>query len=147
MGRPGRACLVGQGRGPAPLPGRSGGTGSDPPPDEARRGASLGSDRRATAADDCGHRAEPLPHPPHPAGVCRAETRQAPDSVPGGIAPMNESPEESSLEELFLAYWDNTLTDAQAAELNRRLAIDAEARDAFEAFCLHAVAAADLLVA
>ncbi|HJZ55366.1 MAG TPA: hypothetical protein VKE74_10430 [Gemmataceae bacterium] len=59
---------------------------------------------------------------------------------------MNESPEESSLEELFLAYWDNTLTDAQAAELNRRLAIDAEARDAFEAFCLHAVVAADLLV-
>src|SRR5581483_829664 len=48
------------------------------------------------------------------------------------------------LEELFLAYWDDTLTDARAAELTRRLVADPQAREAFEAYCLTAVVAADL---
>jgi ferric-dicitrate binding protein FerR (iron transport regulator) len=57
---------------------------------------------------------------------------------------MSKPPDDTPLEELFLAYWDDALTDAQSAELTRRLATDPHAREAFEAYCLHAVIAADL---
>jgi ferric-dicitrate binding protein FerR (iron transport regulator) len=55
-------------------------------------------------------------------------------------------PPEDALEELFLAYWDDTLSDTQSADLTRRLATDPQAREAFEAYCLNAVVAADLPV-
>jgi ferric-dicitrate binding protein FerR (iron transport regulator) len=57
---------------------------------------------------------------------------------------MSKPLEDTPLEELFLAYWDDGLTDAQAAELTRRLTSDPQAREAFEAYCLNAVVAADL---
>lgn len=48
------------------------------------------------------------------------------------------------LEELFVRYWDDVLTPAEADELQRRLARDPAAREAFQLFCLQAVVAADL---
>jgi hypothetical protein len=53
-------------------------------------------------------------------------------------------PTDATLEALFLAYWDDALTDDQAAEMNRRLATDPQVREAFEAYCLHVIVAADL---
>jgi hypothetical protein len=51
---------------------------------------------------------------------------------------------DAALEALFLAYWDDALTDDNAAELTRRLATDPQVREAFEAYCLHVVVAAGL---
>ncbi len=48
------------------------------------------------------------------------------------------------LEELFVQYWDNTLTPSEAEELERRLAADPAARNCFQLFTMQAVAAAEL---
>jgi hypothetical protein len=45
---------------------------------------------------------------------------------------------------LFVRYWDNSLTPAEAAELEDRLATDSGARELFHHFLLQAVTAADL---
>jgi ferric-dicitrate binding protein FerR (iron transport regulator) len=47
------------------------------------------------------------------------------------------------LEALFVRYWDDTLTDAEGAELADRLRADAGAREAFRLLNLHAVVAAE----
>lgn len=49
------------------------------------------------------------------------------------------------LSDLFVRYWDNALTPADAAELRGRLADDESAREAFEQFALHAVVAGEHL--
>jgi ferric-dicitrate binding protein FerR (iron transport regulator) len=48
------------------------------------------------------------------------------------------------LDELFVRYWDNALTEAETAELERRLASDPADRDWFRLLTLQAVAAAEL---
>jgi ferric-dicitrate binding protein FerR (iron transport regulator) len=53
------------------------------------------------------------------------------------------APEEGRLSELFVRYWDNMLTGAEAEELGRHLATDASAREMFEMCCLHAVVAGE----
>jgi ferric-dicitrate binding protein FerR (iron transport regulator) len=50
---------------------------------------------------------------------------------------------EPRLDELFVRYWDNRLSAAEAGELQSRLAADASARKAFEFLCMQAVAAAE----
>ncbi len=50
----------------------------------------------------------------------------------------------NALDELFVRYWENDLSEADAAELQRRLATDLAAREAFQFFCLQAVVAAEL---
>ncbi len=57
------------------------------------------------------------------------------------------SPPDLRLAELFVRYWDSTLTPAEAEELEQRLATDPAARESFQAFTLQAVAAADLRAA
>ncbi|AWM41330.1 FecR protein [Gemmata obscuriglobus] len=56
---------------------------------------------------------------------------------------MSSSPE-PRLTELFVRYWDDTLTPAEADELERLLATDAGARDGFQFLCVQAVAVAEL---
>ncbi len=53
-------------------------------------------------------------------------------------------PRDPRLDELFVRYWDDALTDAEAAELGRRLSADPAAREWFQFLCLQAVAAAEL---
>jgi len=48
------------------------------------------------------------------------------------------------LDELFVRYWDDALTDAEAAELERRLTADPADRDWFRLLTLQAVTAAEL---
>ena len=48
------------------------------------------------------------------------------------------------LEDLFVRYWDNTLTDDEAAELERQLATDPAAREWFRTLGVQAVTAAEL---
>jgi hypothetical protein len=48
------------------------------------------------------------------------------------------------LDELFIRYWDDALTDAESAELERRLAADPAARDWFRFLALQVVTAADV---
>jgi ferric-dicitrate binding protein FerR (iron transport regulator) len=45
---------------------------------------------------------------------------------------------------LFVRYWDNTLGPAETEELERRLATDPQAREAFQLFAMQAVAASEL---
>jgi ferric-dicitrate binding protein FerR (iron transport regulator) len=53
-------------------------------------------------------------------------------------------PDDLKLYELFVRYWDNTLSPDDAGELERRLAADPQAREWFHLFTLQAVAAADM---
>ena len=53
-------------------------------------------------------------------------------------------PDDLRLYELFVRYWDNTLSHEEAAELEKRLTADEQARDWFQLFTLQTVAAADL---
>lgn len=48
------------------------------------------------------------------------------------------------LDELFVRYWDDALTDAEAAELEQRLLSDPSARERFRLLSLQAVTAAEL---
>ena len=48
------------------------------------------------------------------------------------------------LYELFVRYWDNDLTPAEAEELDGRLAAEPRAREWFQLFTMQAVAAAEL---
>lgn len=56
-------------------------------------------------------------------------------------------PPDQHLAELFVRYWDSTLSGAESVELQSRLASDAVARESFEFFCLQAVAASEHLKA
>ncbi|HUR52487.1 MAG TPA: hypothetical protein VMZ71_00010 [Gemmataceae bacterium] len=51
---------------------------------------------------------------------------------------------DSRLEDLFVRYWDNTLTDAEGAELERLLSSDPAAREWFRTLSLQAVTSAEL---
>ena len=51
---------------------------------------------------------------------------------------------DAQLEYLFVPYWDDTLTDAQAAALERRLRTDPAAREWFRVLSLQAATAAEL---
>lgn len=53
-------------------------------------------------------------------------------------------PDDLRLYELFVRYWDNTLSHEEAAEFEERLTADEQARDRFHQFMLQTVAAADL---
>jgi ferric-dicitrate binding protein FerR (iron transport regulator) len=53
-------------------------------------------------------------------------------------------PIDLTLEELFLRYWDNVLTEEEREELEERLTLDAQAREAFQLFCTQTVIAAEL---
>jgi ferric-dicitrate binding protein FerR (iron transport regulator) len=53
-------------------------------------------------------------------------------------------PSDHRLDELFVRYWDNALTGAEAAELEQRLAADPLAREWFQLLCLQAVVTAEL---
>lgn len=53
-------------------------------------------------------------------------------------------PSDLRLFELFIRYWDLTLSPAELGELERRLSADVDARDAFHLFTLQAVAAAEM---
>jgi hypothetical protein len=57
---------------------------------------------------------------------------------------MTPLPSEGRFDELFVRYWDDRLTDAEAGELSALLRADPLARDWFRMNSLHAVAAADL---
>lgn len=59
---------------------------------------------------------------------------------------MNPSPD-LRLAELFVRYWDNALTAAEAEELETRLATDPAAREWFQVLTQQAVAAADMRAA
>lgn len=50
----------------------------------------------------------------------------------------------NSLDDLFVRYWENSLTEVQAAELEQQLSSDPQAREEFHLFCLQAVAAGEL---
>jgi ferric-dicitrate binding protein FerR (iron transport regulator) len=50
----------------------------------------------------------------------------------------------NSLEELFVRYWENDLSEADAAEFQQRLASDPAAQEEFQFFCLQAMVAAEL---
>ena len=52
-------------------------------------------------------------------------------------------PRDPRLDELFVRYWENALGDAEAVELDRRLATDPAARDWFRFLSLQATVAAD----
>ena len=54
------------------------------------------------------------------------------------------APDDYRLEELFLRYWDNALTDSQAMEFEQLLRSDPDARERFRLLSLQAVTAADL---
>jgi ferric-dicitrate binding protein FerR (iron transport regulator) len=54
------------------------------------------------------------------------------------------APDDHRLEELFLRYWDNALSDSQASEFEQLLRSDPESRDRFRFLSLQAVTAADL---
>ncbi|HEY1186443.1 MAG TPA: FecR domain-containing protein, partial [Gemmata sp.] len=56
---------------------------------------------------------------------------------------MTDSPG-ARLEELFVRYWDNTLSPNEAAALAHLLATDPAARDGFQFLCAQAVAVAEL---
>jgi ferric-dicitrate binding protein FerR (iron transport regulator) len=51
---------------------------------------------------------------------------------------------DSHLEELFVRYWDDALTQTEAADLQERLASDPACRECFQHFCLQTLAAAEL---
>jgi hypothetical protein len=51
-------------------------------------------------------------------------------------------PSDHRLDELFVRYWDSSLTAVEAAELQRRLTADPDARAWFQFLCLQAVACA-----
>jgi hypothetical protein len=48
------------------------------------------------------------------------------------------------LDELFVRYWENDLSQEDAALLEQRLAADASVREAFQSFCLQAIVAGEL---
>ena len=50
----------------------------------------------------------------------------------------------SDLDELFVRYWENDLSHDDAALLQERLAADADAREAFQLFCLQTIVAGEL---
>lgn len=54
------------------------------------------------------------------------------------------NPPDPRLEDLFVRYWDDALTDAEAAELERALLDHPDARDWFRFLCLQATTAAEL---
>jgi anti-sigma factor RsiW len=53
------------------------------------------------------------------------------------------TPPNHRITELFVRYWDGSLTSTEADELEQRLATDPAARERFQALALHEVAAAD----
>ncbi len=55
-----------------------------------------------------------------------------------------DSNREAPIEHLFVRYWDNALSDAEAADLDRRLASDPVDREWFRLLTMHAVAAGEL---
>ena len=57
--------------------------------------------------------------------------------------PLPTPPRDPRLDELFARYWDDALSDAEAAELDRRLATDPAARDWFRFLSLQAAVAAE----
>jgi ferric-dicitrate binding protein FerR (iron transport regulator) len=57
--------------------------------------------------------------------------------------PLPTPPRDPRLDELFARYWDNALSDAEAAELDRRLASDPAARDWFRFLSLQAAVVAE----
>jgi ferric-dicitrate binding protein FerR (iron transport regulator) len=57
---------------------------------------------------------------------------------------VTATPDDIRLYDLFVRYWDNTLSADEAEVLERRLATDPEARAAFQLFTMQAVAAAEL---
>jgi hypothetical protein len=57
--------------------------------------------------------------------------------------PLPTPPRDPRLDELFARYWENALGDAEAAELDRRLAADPAARDWFRFLSLQAAVAAE----
>jgi ferric-dicitrate binding protein FerR (iron transport regulator) len=60
------------------------------------------------------------------------------------IASQPGPPRDTRLDELFVRYWDDILTDAEASELERRLAAHPADREWFRFLTLQAVATADL---
>ena len=54
------------------------------------------------------------------------------------------TPPRDRLDELFVRYWDNALTDAESAELAALLAADPVAREQFQILCAQVVTAAEL---
>lgn len=54
------------------------------------------------------------------------------------------SPDNLKLYELFVRYWDHSLSQEEMDELHARLVADPEARDGFHAFTVQAVAAAEM---
>ena len=60
-----------------------------------------------------------------------------------GVIVTPSDPSELQLYDLFVRYWDNSLTPAEQDELNAHLAANAEAREWFHLFTFQAVAAAD----
>lgn len=59
------------------------------------------------------------------------------------MKPLPQPPTDRRLDELFVRYWDNTLTDAQAEDLEQRLKSDPAARAWFQFLLLQVSAAAD----
>jgi ferric-dicitrate binding protein FerR (iron transport regulator) len=60
------------------------------------------------------------------------------------MTPRDDSNQAAALEQLFVRYWDNALTCAEAADLDQRLASDPVEREWFRLLTMHAVAAAEL---